>query len=215
MTSKKKLWLFCALGIGVILALITTWNGFDTTVSNSISDQKQTKAQSAIPALKPTISGHMAAVRLLDIPIDINHVKFTDGKGETLSLKDFQDKLILLNLWATWCPPCRHEMPSLQELNIKRGGKTFEVLSVSIDLGRPDKPKAFFKENNLNDLGFYWDGKAKIFNDLKKLGLAFGMPSTILVSPDGKAIASLNGPAEWASKDAFQLIDTALDHFFK
>ena len=117
---------------------------------------------------------------------------------------------MLVNLWATWCVPCRKEMPALDSLQAKLGGKDFEVVAVNIDTRDPEKPKNFLKEANLTRLGYFADSKAKVFQDLKGIGKALGMPTSILVDGQGCEIANLAGPAEWASDDAVKLIKAAI-----
>src|SRR5690606_2613626 len=109
---------------------------------------------------------------------------------------------VLVNLWATWCVPCRKEMPALDALQAKLGAKDFEVVAVNIDTRDLDKPRAFYKDEGLHSLAFFSDSKAKVFQDLKSVGRALGMPTTVLVDGQGCEIASLAGPAEWASDDA-------------
>ncbi|MGE0280089.1 MAG: TlpA family protein disulfide reductase, partial [Rhizobiaceae bacterium] len=119
-------------------------------------------------------------------------------------------RTILLNLWATWCVPCRKEMPALDALQTKLGGPAFEVVAVNIDTRNPDKPHQWLKDVGVNALGYYSDQSAKVFQDLKSIGRAFGMPTTLLIDANGCEIASLAGPAEWASDDAVKLIEAAL-----
>ena len=118
---------------------------------------------------------------------------------------------MLVNLWATWCVPCRKEMPALDSLQAKLGGKDFEVVAVNIDTRDPEKPKNFLKEANLTRLGYFADQKAKVFQDLKSIGKALGMPTSVLVDGQGCEIANLAGPAEWASDDAIKLIKAAME----
>jgi thiol-disulfide isomerase/thioredoxin len=117
---------------------------------------------------------------------------------------------MLLNLWATWCVPCRKEMPALDELQAKLGGPAFEVVAVNIDTRDIEKPKTWLRDNKVNRLAYYADPQARIFQDLKAAGKAFGMPTTVLIDPAGCEIASLAGPAEWASEDALKLLRAAL-----
>jgi thiol-disulfide isomerase/thioredoxin len=117
---------------------------------------------------------------------------------------------VLLNLWATWCVPCRKEMPTLDALEGRLGGAKFQVVAVNIDTRNPDRPKAFLKEIGINKLAYYADPDAKTFQDLKAIGRAFGMPTTVLVDPQGCEIGTIAGPAEWASDDAVKLIKAAL-----
>ena len=174
------------------------------------SDSAGSTKNTILASLKPLARGKMAAMRILDKPVDLSQISFTDGEKKPFKIADWKGRVVLLNLWATWCPPCRHEMPSLEDLETKLGGPEFQVVPVSIDLKTTDKPKAFFKETGLKKLPFFWDGSAKIFNKLKSIGLAFGMPTTILIDKNGMALGVVNGPAEWNSEDAITLIKKAL-----
>jgi thiol-disulfide isomerase/thioredoxin len=118
--------------------------------------------------------------------------------------------VVLLNLWATWCVPCRKEMPALDALQARLGGPDFEVVAVNIDTRDPEKPRSWLKETGVTGLAYYADASAKIFQDLKAAGRAFGMPTTILIDPQGCELATLAGPAEWASEDALAFIGAAL-----
>ena len=100
-------------------------------------------------------------------------------------------------------------MPALQKLQVELGGDNFEVVPVSVDLGDDTKPKKFYKKAKLDNLPFYADGTMKVFEDLKKQGLAFGMPTTVIIDKDGCSLGILNGPAEWASDDAKALVRAA------
>ena len=107
---------------------------------------------------------------------------FQDGAGKPLTLDHWRGRTVLLNLWATWCVPCRKEMPALDALEKKLGGPDFQVVAVNIDTRDPDKPKAFLQELGISPLAYYADPSAKTFQDLKEIGRAFGMPTTLLVS---------------------------------
>ena len=101
-------------------------------------------------------------------------------------------------------------MPALDELQGKLGDKDFEVVAVNIDTRDPEKPKAFLKDANLTRIGYFADQKAKVFQDLKAVGRALGMPTTVLVDAQGCEIGTIAGPAEWASEDAIKLIKAAV-----
>jgi len=124
-------------------------------------------------------------------------------------LADFRGRTVLLNLWATWCVPCRKEMPALDALQAKLGGDRFQVVAVNIDQRNLDKPKAWLEEVGIKRLGYYADPSAKVFQDLKAIGKAVGMPTTLLIDPNGCELGVLAGPAEWASDDAVKLIEAA------
>jgi hypothetical protein len=101
-------------------------------------------------------------------------------------------------------------MPALDALQGKLGGPGFEVVAINIDTRDPEKPRAWLKEVGIHKLTYYADGSAKVFQDLKAIGKAFGMPTTLIVDPHGCELATLAGPAEWASDDAQKLVSAAL-----
>jgi thiol-disulfide isomerase/thioredoxin len=158
----------------------------------------------------PLAHGEVAAVTMAAAPLRLPDLAFEDAAGKPRKLSDWRGKTVLLNLWATWCVPCRKEMPALDELQGKLGGKDFEVVAVNIDTRDPEKPKNFLKEANLTRLGYFTDQKAKVFQDLKSIGRALGMPTSVLVDAQGCEIGTIAGPAEWASEDAIKLIKAAM-----
>jgi hypothetical protein len=101
-------------------------------------------------------------------------------------------------------------MPALDSLQTKLGGKDFEVVAINIDTRDAEKPKNFLKDGNLTRLAYFSDQKAKVFQDLKNIGKALGMPTSVLVDGQGCEIANIAGPAEWASDDAVKLIKAAM-----
>ncbi len=101
-------------------------------------------------------------------------------------------------------------MPALAALERKLGARDFEVVSINIDTRDLDKPKAWLKQYRIEGLTYFADPSAKVFQDLKAIGKAFGMPTTILIDPNGCELAGLSGPAEWASDDALALVRAAL-----
>ncbi len=191
-----------AIGIGIYAI---NWGSGNKAVEESIQKSLPPDNQ----GLKPFAKGSMAAMRILDRPLDLNNIAFNDGNGKSFTIADWHGRTVLLNLWATWCPPCRHEMPFLEDLEMQLGGEQFEVITVSIDLKSSAKPKAFFAEIGLKALKFYWDGTSQIFADLKKQNLAFGMPTTVLINQNGMALGVLSGPATWNSDEAIALIQKA------
>ena len=160
--------------------------------------------------LAPLARGEVAAVGIATDPKRLPELSFTDAEGKPRTLADFQGKTVLLNLWATWCVPCRKEMPALDALQTRLGGEKFEVVAVNIDTRNLDKPKAWLQEVGIKQLGYYADPSAKVFQDLKAIGKAFGMPTTLLIDAQGCELGVLAGPAEWASEDAVKLIEAAL-----
>ncbi len=160
--------------------------------------------------LAPLAHGEVAALTMATTPLKLPDLAFDDADGKPRKLSDWRGRTVLVNLWATWCVPCRREMPALDALQAKLGGPDFEVVAVNIDTRDPDKPKNFLKEANLTRLGYFTDQTAKVFQDLKSIGKALGMPTSVLVDRKGCEIATIAGPAEWASDDAIKLISAAV-----
>jgi thiol-disulfide isomerase/thioredoxin len=154
--------------------------------------------------------GEVAALAVAKAPKRLPDLAFQDEAGQRKTLADWRGRTVLFNLWATWCVPCRKEMPALDALQAKLGGPAFEVVAVNIDTRDPGKPKAWLKEVGIDKLGYFADPTAKVFQDLKEAGKAFGMPTTLLIDDAGCEIATLAGPAEWASEDALTLIAATL-----
>ena len=177
---------------------------------NAAPDAACGSAAETAKRLEPHIRGEVAALTPAKAPIRVSDLSFRDGSGRERNLAEWQGRVVLLNLWATWCVPCRKEMPALDALQKKLGGPDFEVVAVNIDTRDPDKPKAWLKEIGVTQLAYYADPSAKIFQDLKGAGRAFGMPTTLLVDTQGCELASLAGPAEWASEDAVKFVSAAL-----
>ena len=150
--------------------------------------------------------GAMAAFLARQKPLDLGVVSFADGEGGTKSLSDWRGKVMLLNIWATWCVPCREEMATLDKLQAALGGKDFQVVAVNIDRGGADKPKSFLAETGATHLSLYTDPSGKLFSELK----AVGMPTTLLIDRQGHEIGRLVGPANWDSPEALALIKAAI-----
>lgn len=189
-------------------ALLATATFMLAACSDSPTVQTAQCAASAerVAALEQHAGGDVAAFAVSDEPIPLPVFEFAGRGGNKASTADFAGKTVLLNLWATWCAPCREEMPALDTLQAEFGSDAFQVLPVSIDRGGPDKPLAFFEEIGISHLPFYQDETMGIFNELKKKSLAFGLPVTLLVDADGCVLGNLNGPADWAGSDARRLI---------
>jgi thiol-disulfide isomerase/thioredoxin len=160
--------------------------------------------------LAPLAHGEVAALTMATAPLQLPDLAFEDADGKPRKLSEWRGRTVLVNLWATWCVPCRKEMPALDSLQTRLGGKDFEVVAVNIDTRDPEKPKNFLKEAGLTRLNFFSDQKAKVFQDLKAVGRALGMPTSVLVDGRGCEIATIAGPAEWASDDAVKLITAAM-----
>jgi len=160
--------------------------------------------------IAPLVRGEVAALAVAQTPFRVPDLAFKDAQGRDLTLADWRGRTVLLNLWATWCVPCRREMPALDALQALLGGSDFEVVAVNIDTRDPQKPLAFLKDVAIAHLAYYSDPSARVFEELKAAGKAFGMPTTVIVDPSGCEIGTMAGPAEWASDDGVRLIGAVL-----
>jgi len=128
------------------------------------------------------------------------------GSDAPVSLSDFDGRVILLNVWATWCPPCVAEMPALDKLQQLRGGKDFAVLALSVDSEGPAVVTAFLSKHGLKNLAPYIGRGRETFDHFRMSEL----PTTFLLGRDGSVWGAMAGPAEWDSPEALALIDYAI-----
>ena len=155
-------------------------------------------------------TGDVAAMLAADPPQSLQSLAFNDPDGKPMTLADRAGKTLLVNLWATWCAPCRAEMPALDALQRAKGGADFEVVAINVDTGDDVKPKKFLADTGVKTLAYYRDASMGAFNMLKERALALGLPVTLLVDPQGCLVAAMNGPADWSGPDAARLMDAAL-----
>lgn len=197
--SRALWWLFAVPRKGktllaaaalLILALAGSYAGF-------------AGAGGAIPSLK----GEMGDFNYFATPKPVPPIGFIGPKGQSLTLSDFKGKVVLVNFWATWCGPCVKEMPSLDRLQARLGGRDFTVVDISLDRQGREAVEPYFAQNNLTHLGIYLDPKSQAF----RAWSGRGVPTSFLIGRDGKAYGVLLGPAEWDSPDALKLIQHVID----
>jgi thiol-disulfide isomerase/thioredoxin len=208
--AKRRLAVVVTGGIAGVAVGLAGVYGITALNRNAGGDPACRPAVELAQKVAPFARGEVAAVNVAKSPLKVPDLAFADANGKPVSLADFRGRTVLLNLWATWCVPCRKEMPTLDALQGELGGKDFQVVAINIDTRDPGKPKAFLKDIGVQKLAYYTDASAKSFQDLKAIGRAFGMPTTLLIDPHGCEIGTIAGPAEWASKDAAKLIEAAL-----
>jgi len=211
--AKKRAAVVLAGGIvGVAVGLAGVY-GISTLIGNKEASGVNAACRPAVELaqkIAPFARGQVAAVNMAKTPLKVPPLAFHDSSGAPKTLDDFRGRTILLNLWATWCVPCREEMPALEALEKKKGSPDFQVVAVNIDTRDADKPKAWLKEVGIHGLAYYADPEARVFQELKAAGRAFGMPTTMLIDGQGCEIGTIAGPAEWAGDDAVKLIDAAI-----
>jgi thiol-disulfide isomerase/thioredoxin len=207
--AKKRLVVVVAGGIAgaaVGLAAVYGIGSFQRNAGNAVCRPAVELAQ----RIAPLARGEVAAFVTAQQPLHLPDLAFRDADGNARHLADWRGRTLLLNLWATWCVPCRKEMPALEALEQKLGGDTFEVVAINIDTRDPGKPRAWLEEVGITGLRYYSDPSAKVFQDLKIISRAPGMPTTLLIDPAGCELGTVAGPAEWASGDALKLVSAAL-----
>jgi len=206
-TSRFRLGAMAAAAILVVLAGVY---GIGRLRSNPPAVAGCESAVKTAARIAPLAHGEVAAFAVAHAPFRVPDLAFKDADGRARSLADWRGRTVLLNLWATWCVPCRKEMPALDALEEKLGGENFTVVAVNIDTRDPQKPLAFLNDTGVTHLAYYSDQSAKVFQDLKLAGKAFGMPTTLLIDHAGCEIGEMAGPAEWASDDAVKLLSAAI-----
>lgn len=149
--------------------------------------------------------GEMAAFVTKKTPEPLPDITFQDADGKDVKLSSLKGKTILLNLWATWCGPCREEMPALDKLQKELGSDKFEVVALSLDRKGYEESRKFLDELKATNVKLYSDASAKQGMALKLLG----MPTTILINKEGLEVGRLAGSAKWDSEDAKKLIEAA------
>lgn len=196
-------------GIAVYVRGGLEGNGGPQTVASApAADACAAKAATA-QAVAAAATGEVAAMLPADPPQSLTDLAFNDPTGKPITLADLGGRTVLMNLWATWCAPCREEMPALDALQRQAGSGQFEVVAVNVDTGDDVKPRRFLSETGIKTLGYYRDSSLGLFNELKRRGLALGLPVTLLIDQEGCLLAHMNGPAEWASADAMRLVERA------
>ena len=153
-------------------------------------------------ALAPLAHGDIAALNVERAPKLAPTIVFEGPGGAKLSLADFRGKALLLNLWATWCVPCRAEMPALDRLQQSAGSADFQVVAVNVDTARLDRPAAFLDQIGVKALTRYADPSGDSFETLRLAGKALGLPTSLIIDKDGCELGVVAGPVDWDAADA-------------
>jgi thiol-disulfide isomerase/thioredoxin len=176
----------------------------------SVRENTQADAQAAANTggrLAAYATGTLADMLVHPAPKELPEIRFFNADKKQQGLADFAGEVLVINFWATWCAPCRAEMPALEALQKHFDGRNMRVLAISLDRGKPEKPKAFLAELNLTALDFYHDPKNA---SARAIG-AFGLPTTLIVDQTGKELARLPGEAEWDAAEVVALIEALLN----
>ena len=209
-TTRRIPIAIAAVVIGAVIGFAGVY-GIGGFRRNATGDPACRGAVDLARRIAPLAHGEVAALTLATAPLRLPDLAFEDVDGKPKKLSDWRGRMVLVNLWATWCVPCRKEMPALEGLQTRLGGENFEVVAINIDTRDPEKPKNFLRDAHLTRLGYFSDEKAKVFQDLKAVGRALGMPTSVLIDGQGCEIATIAGPADWDSDDAIKLITAAMN----
>jgi thiol-disulfide isomerase/thioredoxin len=202
--------LFALIGFGAVyVTLGDPDNRKGSGLVSTPAPSPETKPPSTLPVgpgRNPLSVGHMAAFVFKSAPEALPPAQFVDAEGRERTLDDWKGKVVLLNLWATWCAPCRKEMPGLDRLQGLLGSEKFEVVAVSVDRTGIEGAKKFLDQINVQNLAVLADPTARMATTFK----AIGLPATLLIDAQGREIGRLVGPAEWDTPEAKALIRAAL-----
>jgi thiol-disulfide isomerase/thioredoxin len=195
--------------LGAFAALYVTLGRSDNAIPPGAPVSPETAPAAPPPAgagRNALSQGQMAAFVFRKEPEVLPPVTFRDAAGRERTLGDWHGKVVLLNLWATWCVPCRKEMPALDRLQGELGSGAFEVLAVCVDRAGLPGARRFLDETGVARLALYADPTQRMASSLR----AAGLPATLLIDGEGREIGRLLGPAEWDGADARRLIGAAL-----
>jgi thiol-disulfide isomerase/thioredoxin len=204
--------LAAALAASVGFAAIYVTLGHSDNAARTAAPPPMVQAQAAAPAPAAGEGANgpgrseLAAFVFRKEPEVLPEIKFQDADGRERSLTDWRGKVVLLNLWATWCLPCRKEMPALDRLQASLGSDQFQVVAISVDRTGLAGAKKFLEETKTPNLAVYADPTARLASSLR----AAGLPATLLIDKEGREIGRLLGPAEWDGEAARHLIQSAL-----
>ena len=204
----SKRWWTIALVMAATLPAIAGFGAvyvIARSADNAAEAERQQIAQAtATPtsSSNPLSQGEMIKFVFKREPEALGDIAFVDGTGAAKTLADFKGRVVLLNVWATWCVPCRKEMPALDRLQKDLGSDKFEVVALSVDRGGVEASRKFLDSINVSSLKLYVDPTAKMSSPLKIIG----MPTTLLINAEGKEVGRLTGEAAWDSDDAKKLI---------
>jgi thiol-disulfide isomerase/thioredoxin len=154
---------------------------------------------------KGLATGTMSRFKLTSPPRPMPDLEFLDANDKPMRLADLTGKTRLINLWATWCPPCVKEMPSLDRLQAALPKDKFEILPISLDGPSKAKVAPFYKERKLAHLGIFYDKGRKAMSTLDVTLL----PTSILVDPAGREVGRIEGDADWDSPEGIALLKAA------
>ncbi|HEY4199035.1 MAG TPA: TlpA disulfide reductase family protein [Devosiaceae bacterium] len=208
LTAKKRLPRM-VLSLGLVGAGLAIAVGVWVSNGGGAATPECAPQLQAAAAIDSAAQGELAAVTGTGTGRGYSEVAFQDGDGQMKTIGDFKGKALLVNFWASWCIPCREEMPALNTVAGKYNDADFEVLPVNLDIGDGgiDKARKFLADGNWPNLPLYADPTFKAFDKLKTEAVSIGLPTSLLLDGKGCEIAVLQGPAPWDTPDGDKVVE--------
>lgn len=206
-TSRVRLWMI--LGLAGLVVAIAAW----MWLGNAGAARECPVQAEAAAAIGEAAAGELAALNGTGEGRGYASLAFKDASGADLTIADFQGKALLVNFWASWCVPCREEMPALDALATKYNSDSFMVLPINLDIGPEGlaKAQAFLDEGGFANLPLYADNTFAAFDRLKTQAVAVGLPATLVLDENGCELGVLQGPAEWNTPDGEAVVEKMLE----
>ena len=206
--AKRSVMLLAALGLGGAALAIAVWMG----LGNAGQAGECPVQREAAAAIDAAATGELAALNGTGEGRGYASLAFKDADGKDMTIADFSGKALLVNFWASWCVPCREEMPALDALAGKYNADDFMVLPINLDIGASglEKAQGFLDEGQFAHLPLYADNTFAAFERLKQQAVAIGLPATLILDQNGCELAVLQGPAEWNTPDGEAVIEALL-----
>jgi thiol-disulfide isomerase/thioredoxin len=194
-----------AAAVGIVAVIVLSNSGTGVAASCPAQPDKA----STIDAVA---SGNLAALQTTGTGRKYSDLQFVDDTGRPITLADFEGRMLLVNFWATWCVPCREEMPALNAIEAEYGGEDFMVVTIDLDVGADgmEKARLFLSDMALYNLPLYADPSFEAFERLKQNAVAVGLPATLLLDENACELAVLQGPAPWDTPDGQRVVETLI-----
>ena len=202
-TPPRRFTLVALAGAAVAIAIVL-WVSNAGLLKPQVPCDPQLAAAQKVDA---AATGPLAALTGTGTGRGYQTLAFVDKDGKPMTIKDFAGKTLLINFWASWCIPCRAEMPALDKLAAQQDDDQFMVLPINTGEAQPEKGKAFFAAGNWSHLPLYIDPNFAVLERLKNTAVSLGLPTTLLVDKKGCEIGVLQGPAAWDSPEGAKVVE--------
>lgn len=206
--TPNRLGLVTALGLAGAGVAIAAW----FYLGNAAQATSCIAQPAAAQIIDAAATGQLAALNGTGEGRGYADMAFKDAAGADMTIADFKGKALLVNFWASWCVPCREEMPALDAVATEYNSERFMVLPINLDIGSGGQEKAqtFLDEGQFQNLPLYADSSFSAFERLKREAVAIGLPATLLLDAEGCELAVLQGPAEWHSRDGKAVVEALI-----